>query len=486
MKKHFILLSLLLSCAPLVAQESTATAEQPAPQYNSDNAELEANLADLKAQAESGNPEAAKRVYSEYARNGRSTRQQAEAWYHRWIQLTEERAEKGNVADLTHLGSLHLQGDLYLPVNPQKGVTLLSRACELGDPDAAILLARHFSSSSPAESKNFYTRAYELHKAIVDTIEEGKALTPEQQESLVILGMLEQEGLGTEKNPAAGIAHIEQADTPVAHLRLFQIYTKGIGVAVDMPKALSYAAKIADTAMVTPLPPDNKPGDMAWVLADAYLNGKYGVPVNIEIGEKYLDFAVHENIADAIYCKAIRLLAAGNHAQAYLAFNHAASYMHPDARMHVALMQMHGAPGVEKSEEMAIEKLIKIANSYDQGQEWYVGRAPYELALYYERIGQEDLADEWYRIASDRNVVEAMAHRGLSHIRPGSAMEWSPTLMYKWWKIGSNAGDATCSRYLNIFLWCVIPAILIFVFGLPILVVHILNKRAEKRENAAE
>ncbi len=486
MKKHFILLSLLLSYTPLVAQESAATAEQPAPQYNSDNAELEANLADLKAQAESGNPEAAKRVYSEYARNGRSTHQQAEAWYHRWIQLTEERAEKGNVADLTHLGRLHLQGDLYLPVNPQKGVTLLSRACELGDPDAAILLARHFSSSSPAESKNFYTRAYELHKAIVDTIEEGKALTPEQQESLVILGTLEQEGLGTEKNPAAGIAHIEQADTPEAHLRLFQTYTFGIGVNVDMPKALSYAAKIADTAMVTPLPPNYKPGDMAWVLADAYLNGKYGVPVNIELGEKYLDFAVHENIADAIYCKAIRLLEAGNHAQAYRAFNHAASYMHPDARMHVALMQMHGAPGVEKSEEMAIEKLIKIANSYDQGQEWYVGRAPYELALYYERIGQEDLADEWYRIASDRNVVEAMAHRGLSHIRPGSAMEWSPTLMYKWWKIGSNAGDATCSRYLNIFLWCVIPAILIFVFGLPILVVHILNKRAEKRENAAE
>lgn len=489
MKKHFILLSLLLSCAPLVAQESAATTEQPAqtaPQYDSDDAALEAELTELKKEAQNGNLEAAIQIYRVYASNGSSTQPQAEAWFHRCLQLKEARAEQGSITDLRELGLLYLNGDLYLPVNPQKGVTLLSRACELGDADAAIFLARYFSTTSPTESQNFYARAYELHKAIIDTIEAGKELTPAQRESLVIIGTMEQEGIGTEKNPAAGIAHLEQADTPEAHLRLFQTYTKGIGVAVDMPKALSYAAKIADTAIDSPQNAAPSAGIMAWILADSYLNGKNGMPVDTQLGEKYLNIADSLNIVQAIYCKGLRLQSAGNHSEAYIAFSRAASMRHPEAQMHAALMQLHGAPGIEKNEEMAIEKLRQIANSYDRGQEWYVGRAPYELALYYERIGQEDLADEWYRIASDRNVVEAMAHRGLSHIRPGSAMEWSPTLMYKWWKIGSNAGDATCSRYLNIFLWGVIPAILIIVFGLPILVVHILNKRAEKRENAAE
>lgn len=55
--------------------------------------------------------------------------------------------------------------------------------------------------------------------------------------------------------------------------------------------------------------------------------------------------------------------------------------------------------------------------------------------------------------------------------------------MYRWWKIGSDAGDATCSRYLNIFLWGVIPVLLIIVFGLPIIIVHILNKRARRQED---
>ena len=52
--------------------------------------------------------------------------------------------------------------------------------------------------------------------------------------------------------------------------------------------------------------------------------------------------------------------------------------------------------------------------------------------------------------------------------------------------MGSDAGDAICSRYLNIFLWVAIPLILIIVFGLPILVVHMLNKKAQREEAAKE
>lgn len=481
MKKHFVLLTLLLSCAPAPAQQTETDAQQQAPLYHSEDTALETELAKLKKLAEKGNPEAAHEVYAFYAQRGH--RPQAEAWYHRHLQLKEARSEQGNKNDLRELGSLYLRGDLYLPPNPQKGVTYLSRASELGDSASTLKLAEHFATIAPAESQKFYARAYELNKAVVDTIEAGKDLSAEQKEALCIIGELELKGIGTAQNTAAGIAHLEQADTPVAYLCLYQAYAIGIGVAVDMPKALSYAAKVADSDNPKA---EEKADEMAWILADAYFNGKYGMQVNVELGEKYLAIADKLNYAPAVYCKALRLKAAGKTADAYLEFCRLASWGHPDAQMHAALMQLHGAEGVTQNVEVAVEKLIKLASRYHQGQEWYVGRAPYELALYYERIGADDLADEWYRIASDRNVVEAMAHRGLSHIRPGSAMEWSPTLMYKWWKIGSNAGDATCSYYLNIFLWVAIPIILIIVFGLPILVVHILNKRAEKRENSEE
>lgn len=479
--KYATILSLLLF-TPLATAQDTST--PPPPQYNSSNAELESELAETKANAEKGDIAAAWQVYSRYAQQG--MREQAEAWYHRRMQLREAQANNGDIAAAREMGLLYLRGDMYVAPNAQKAVSLLSQATERGDATSAIILGEHFKTYSPEESKQFYTRAYELHKAVIDTITDGSELTAEQRQSLEIIGNMEQEGLGTEQNAAAGIAHLEQAGTTGAIERLFQTYAKGIGVDVDAAKALSYAAMIADTAADTAQPQKATPnaGVMAWLLADSYLNGKNGVQQNTELGEKYLSIADSQNIAPAIYCKALRQKAAGNSKEAYIDFTRAASMGHPDARMHAALMKLYGAEGVTKNEETAVETLKKISDRHNQGQEWYVGRAPYELALYYERTGATDAADEWYRIASDRNVVEAMAYRGLSHIRPGSTLEWSPTLMYKWWKIGSDAGDATCTRYLNIFIWVVIPLLLIFVFGLPVLIVHILNKRAEKQEQA--
>lgn len=489
--RYASLLNLLLLCPIAMAEPTSpppateAEVEQQ-PQYAGDNAELEAELKELKQQADAGSSDAAGKVYARYAQKG--MRPQAEAWYHRRIQMREAEAAQGDIAALRELGLLYLRGDVYLPTNPQKAVANLSRAAELGDATSAIILGEHFKKLSPEESKRFYTRAYELHKAVVDRITASAELTPEQRVSLEILGNMEQEGLGTDKNAQAGIAHLEQADTHTAYERLFQTYAKGIGVDVNLPKALSYATRIADTAADASQLSKAAPnaGQMAWLLADSYLNGKNGMEKNAALAEKYLNIADSLNVAPAIYCKALRLKANGNNKEAYIHFSRAASMGNPEARVHAALIKLHGAEGVEKNEELAVEMLRLVANRYSEGHAWYVGRAPYELALYYENIGAEEQADEWYRIAADRNVVEAMAHRGLSHIIPGSTAEWSPTLMYKWWKIGSEAGDATCSRYLNIFLWVAIPIILIIVFGIPILVVHILNKRAEKQEHADE
>ena len=460
------LLFLLLAAPLLHAEESIPT---PA-QYSCADENLENSLADLKAQAEGGNISAAAQVYAAYARNRH--RAQAEAWYNRWLQLREEEATKGNTEAMREVGALYLRGDVYLQPNPQRAVTLLSQAVEAGDASAAILLGEHFSKTAPEDSKLFYAKAYSIYKAIGDSVSNSNELQAEQRHALEMMGDMELSGIGTELLSATGIAHLEQAGTPTALMRLFQVYVKGIGVEANMLKALEYARLLADMN-----PKNAHTGQMAWVLADAYLNGKYGLEANPEQGHKYLDIADSENIAPAIYCKALLQQKEGQHKQALINFSRAASMGNPEAAMHAALIQLHGAEGVQKNEEIAIESLKRIADRFNEGNEWYVGRAPYELALYYDRSGAKEQADLWYRIASDRNVVEAMARRGLCHIIPGGELEWSPTAMFKWWKIGSEAGDATCSRYLNIFIWGVVPGILLLVFGLPVLIVHILNKR---------
>ena len=58
--------------------------------------------------------------------------------------------------------------------------------------------------------------------------------------------------------------------------------------------------------------------------------------------------------------------------------------------------------------------------------------------------------------------------------------------MYRWWRTGSDAGDPTCTLYLNLFLFVFIPLVLIISFGVPVLVVHRLNKKALAEEANAE
>lgn len=476
MRYTSILLALLVT--PLLAAGHENTAPQEQQQYTGKDATLEAQLTELKAKSDNGDIAATKRVYAQYAQNGQDA--VAKAWFQKYMQQKEALANAGDVQHLRELGMLYLHGDVYVQSSPQQAVTLLSKASELGDAVSSVLLGEYFKPFSPEESNRFYEKAYSIYKE-----QATQDSTEQKNKALEMMGYMEQEGLGTQKDATAGIAHLEQAATPWAYERLFQTYANGIGVTPDMPKALSYARKIADTAA----PPHNaaqaapNAGQMAWLLADSYLNGKNGVTKDEALGEHYLDIADALNIRNAIYCKGLRLKNKNNNKEAFICFNRAASMKMPEAMTYVGIMKLHGAPGIEQDTERGLAMLEAVASYFSEGKDWYVGRAPYELALYYESIGNKELADNWYRIASDRNVIEAMAHRGLCHIIPTSELEWSPTLMYRWWKIGSDAGDATCSRYLNIFLWGVIPVLLIIVFGLPIIIVHILNKRARRQED---
>lgn len=492
MKRTSLLIFPFLAATWATAQEAlpqpdtTVAAEQQAAPLNlpdsCDNAELEASLADLKTAAKTGDLEAIGSIYSQYAAGGYAP--QAEAWMQHWLQAAEAQTSTGNTHMMRALGNLYLKGDIYLQPNPQKGVTWLSRAAEAGDAHAAFALGTHFKQSSPNESKRFYQEAYRLFSEQAAITPDTTEQTATQKEALHMLGEMELAGIGTKQNTQAAITHLQAAGTPQAATTLYTIYAKGIGTDKNIAQALTYARQIADTAADhTKLHLAHKhAGQMAWLLADYYLNGKEGIPQDTVLGNQYLDIAHSLNIIEAIYYKALRFKQEGNDKAAYRLFFHAGSNGHPDARIQAAIMKMYGADGVEQDEPMAVAILTEMANRYTQGQSPYVGRAPYELALYYDRKGETELAEDWYRTASDRNVVEAMARRGLSHINPFATADWSPTLMYKWWKIGSDHGDATCTRYLNLFLWVGIPLVLLIVFGLPILTVHILNKRAQRRE----
>ncbi len=465
MKFYTPLLALaLLSALPLPAQESTATA--PAATVCAD-AELEAVLAELKQKSESGDMAATQQLYTAYALEGHT--EQAQAWAERYEQQLTAKAESGDAPATMLLASSYLQGRDYMPQDMPLAIKWLVRAAEAGQPSAAYILGELFTQqNNMAEAARFYQQAYNAYAAYTTQLSEP--LTTEQRNALYWQGYMQLMGLGTDKNAAEGVAKMEKADTAWAWSQLYKCYIKGTGVEKDTAKAIAYARKLADT---------QNDGMMAWVVGSAYLKGD-SVPKDEVLGRKYIDQAAAVNVAPAIYHRGTLLLAEGNAKEAYNAFNQAASMGLPEAMTATAKLLLTGAEGVDKDEARALNMLQTASDRYGDA------RAPWELGQYYENAGEPEHANNWYKIASDRGVIEAMARRGLLHITPNSGVNWSPTQMYRWWRTGSDAGDPTCSLYLNLFLFVFIPLVLIISFGVPILVVHKLNKKALAEEADSE
>lgn len=456
-----ILAAGLLSLLPLSAQEPE---QAPAPTTAvSNNEALESALAELKQKAEAGDIDATQAVYTRYAVEGLT--EQARHWADLYEKQLTAQAEGGDSKAMMLLATAYLRGLDYIEQAPAKAVPWLYRAAEAGLPSAAYILGEIFTQQgNTAEAQKFYQQAWNAYSS--HTAQLSEPLTTEQRNALYWQGYMKLMGVGTEKNPAEGIALMEKADNAWAWSQLYKCYVKGIGVEKDMEKAIGYARKLADEA---------NDGLMAWVVASAYLNGE-GVQKDEVTGRRYLDMADDENIAQAIHMKGLLLQKEGKMRDAYNHFDRAASMGLPESMTATAKMLMHGAEGVEANTERALEILRTTSDRYGDPQ------APWELGQYYDSIGEPELANGWYKIASDRGVVQAMARRGLLHITPDSGVTWSPTQMYHWWRTGSNAGDPTCSKYLNLFLFVFIPLVLIIAFGVPITVVHILNKKALKEE----
>lgn len=470
MKRLFYLYLPLLSLnlahaqepAPAAPAAETAPAAPVAAALQSNNPELEADLQPTRTEAEAGDVKAARQMYMRYALEGMT--EQAHAWAERYRQMLEKEAASGSNTAMLQLGVNYLTENEYTPYNVEQGVTWLTKALEAGNADAGILLGEHLQKlSNGLGAKEAYAKAFQLYSAKAPANEDGTAL--------YWMGYLQQNGLGVEANPQEGIANLTKSaekGNKWAYMQLFKTYTEGIGTEKDAAKSIAYAREIADLF---------QDGWMAYVAAAAYLEGNQ-VPQDIELGEKYLDMAAKANIPPAIYAKGRYLMDQGKTAEAYSCFNQAASMHQPDALIAAGKMRLYGADGVDKDESRGLALLEKAARLYN------TPAAAWEIARYYESIGEQQLADEWIVEASSKGELRAMAARGLMHLNPASCVEWNPTVAYHWWKTGENHDDKTCITYLNYTHYLFFPLLLIIVFGLPVLIVHILNKKAAREEAA--
>lgn len=436
-----------LSALPLAAQQQSP---QPA---------QERSLHELETAAAQGDLHATQQLYMRCAVAGQT--EEARAWATRYNELLTARAEAGDPKSMLRLGSRYLTGGDYTPQSVEQAVTWFTRASEAGEPSAAYVLGEVFAKQGNVPiAESSYQRAYELYTKRLEN-------NPQDMEALYWLGFMQQNGIGAPRDPAAGVAKLEQAaqlGSAWACSQLFKTFYNGIGLPRDEARAYTYARQMADRT---------GDGAMAYVVASALIFGRDGVQQDVELGERYLDQAVRANIPDAIYMRASRLESAGRMAEALPLLRQAASMQQREATVRFGLLLMSGVEGqLEADEPRGLATLELAANRLHSPQ------AAWELAKYYDNAGESDIADSWYVAASNRGVAEAMARRGLLHLLPGNAyVSWSPTDAYRWWRIGKQAGDATCTLYINLFLYVFTPLLLLLVFGLPAWLGHRARKR---------
>ena len=417
-----------------------------------DDTSLESHLSELKSASESGNPAATRQVYLRYTLHGHT--EQARAWAEKYVSQLKEKAHTGDAKAAWLLGRAYMTGDDYVKPDNSEAIRWFTQASEAGEPSAAYIIGELLTKAgNTGDARVAYARAYSLYKK---EAESGNA------DALYWQGYMEQNGFGVPVQQAAGIEHMEQAaeqgSLPAAY-QLFKTYTKGLGIPADDTKSFHYARLLADKG---------NDAQMAYVVADALLKGK-GTPKNEPAALPYLEKAAEQNIPAAIYHVAWRKQEAGKHAEALADYRRAASMGHADAAVLAGTMMLYGK-GVDKDEEIGLNYLRRASEQLRSPF------APYELAKYYDELGETKLADDYYITASDRGLAAAMARRGLLHLVPFSGLRWGPTETYRWWNEGSNAGDETCTLYLRLYLYVFIPLVLILVFGLPILLVRSLHK----------
>lgn len=454
MKNQHLLLTALLSL-PILAGEP-----QPAQDSLScADSRLEQSVAHLKKEAEKGDAYSQRQLYLRYAQKGHNT--QAAAWADKLISNLTTKATAGDQQAMWMLARLFMTGDNVIPADLTRSIEWFNRLSAAGEPSASYILGDLYTRQNSHEAaRSAYAKAYRTY---------SERAAAGDTEAVYWQGFMELNALGISQDAVKGIGHLEKAaDAGVipAAYQLFKIYTKGLGTAADEAKALLWATRLAD---------EGKDAQMSYVVADAYLKGK-GVPVDTVKGREYLARAVAAQVPAALYHHAWMLQEEGKSEEALSAYRHAAQQGHADAAVKAGAMLIFGE-GVERDTAEGL-KILQYADTMLESP-----FAPYELGRYYDSVGERALADEYYLTASNRGYAAAMARRGLMHLNPASLVVWNPAASYHWWKQGADAGDATCTLYLRLYLFVFIPLLLILIFGLPLYFVHQLVKR-RKSETA--
>lgn len=479
------LLALTSVLLPLSAQEAppatpapAATPTQaesanssPAPKkptliLDSDDLQLEGELATLKNEAAAGNAQAACQLARRYALNGKL--RQADSWATRYVDMLTQQAANGDTKAMLLLAALYWRGEEFVEQDSAQAAHWLSKAADKGEASAAYLLGEQYKGQGQAEeSQKAFARAYEIYR-------ERFEADPNDLQSLYWLGYMEQMGLGVEQNVSSGIAKLEQAadqGSEWALTQLFKSYAEGLTVAKDTEKAMRYAARIVERT---------KDATMAMLLASYHLNlnGTRDTSAapdreNAE-GRRYLDLAVAGNNAAAISTKSRLLAEEGKYADALPLLQQAASMGDRQAMTQAGSLLLNGADGIERDSEEALRYLRTAAERYGDPA------AAAALADYYLSAGEKDIANHWIVIASDGGAASAMLRRGFLHLSPFSGLDWNPTLTYQWWKQGAALGDSSCASALNIFHFVFIPLLLVLVFGVPLYLNYRWRKKAEQ------
>lgn len=325
---------------------------------------------------------------------------QAEHWAARYIEILEQRAERGDVHAMMQLGADYRRGHEFIKKDEARAVAWFRKAVEAGEPAAACVLGALYKRQGREEdSRRAYAAACELCRTRL-------AADAADADALYWLGYLEVNASDTEKQRAAGLEKLERAAAlgDIRALRcLHETYTCGKGVAIDLDRAAGYAERlvaITDDPM------------MANSLARYFMNldgrrfpGR-GADESDEKGRLYLDIAVRGHHANAMQHKAQLLSAAGRHAEALPLFAAAADMGNELSMTEAAITLLSGRGGVEVDEARALRYLTEAAE-----RKLY---APAFLLLgdFYATRGEQQAADAAYGSAYETASLRYAADPG--------------------------------------------------------------------------
>lgn len=280
---------------------------------------------------------------------------QAEQWAARYVEILEQRAERGDVRAMMQLGADYRSGHEFIKKDEARAITWFCKAVEAGEPSAACVLGALYKKQGREEdSRRAYATACELCRTRL-------AADAADADALYWLGYLELNAFGTEKQLAAGLEKLERAASlgDIRALRcLHETYTCGKEVAIDLDRAAGYAERLVAIT-----------GDpmMANRLAHYFMNldgrrfpGR-GADENDKKGRLYLDIAVRGHHANAMQHKAQILSAAGRHAEALTLFAAAADMGNELSMTEAAITLLSGRGGVEVDETRALRYLTEAA-----------------------------------------------------------------------------------------------------------------------------